>query len=174
MKKWISIMFILGTIFLAGCTKTVPSTISFDTFSTTIKSPYQYQQTKISTDTEEIQKIYTSTNSGLQSSIIIANQAVLSGDSISFANENLKILRSNLEWKGVITNTKSISLSCGDEDVPASISTIEVQKNTTTRYVSQLYFVYQHKWYIISHLTENKDEVKWIQKWLANISCPKN
>lgn len=174
MQKKVIATFIIASTLLAGCVKTQSSSISFDTFWTTIKSPYQYQQTKISSDTKEIQKVYTTTASGVLWSIIIANQPVLSGDSISFANENLKALRTNIAWRWNITDTENVELSCGDDDILGSMSTIEVKKDAITRYVTQLYFVYEHKWYIVSHLTENKDEVKWIQKSFSKINCPKN
>ena len=181
MKKRAIGTILIGTILLAGCVKTQSSVISFDTFSTTIKSPYVYQQTKITTNTPEIQKIYTSTNSGAQWSIIIASEATIWEDSASFANNNIETLKSNLEWKGIITDTKNLTLSCGDDDIEASISTIEVQKETENeniiRYVTQMYFVYQNKGYTVSHLTQNKDEVKWVQKGFTKIkhnTCIKN
>ena len=178
MKKWVIWTMVIGTILLAGCVKTQSSVISFDTFSTSIKSPYTYQETKITTNTPEIQKIYTSINSGAQASILIANKWTLSEDSIAFANQSLKTLRSNLGPKWTITDTETITLSCGNDDIPASISTIEVviqeAKGTSTRYVTQMYFIYQKKEYTISHFTQDKDEVKWIQKWFAKINCPKN
>jgi len=145
MKKR-TIVACIGTAFLlAACTKTQTSTIAFDTFSTTVKSPYLYIQTKTNTDNASIQKVYTTTESGFKASIIIANEAVLSGDSISFANDNLKTLRASLADKGQITETNNVTLSCGETEIPGSLSTIKVNQNGRVRFVSQLYFVYQHK-----------------------------
>lgn len=173
MKKRTIGLTIAAAMLLGACTKTQSSTIAFDTFSTTIKSPSLYSQKKVTTDNGSIQKIYTTSNSGFQSSIIIANEAVLSGDSISFANENLKTLRTSLENRGKITETKNVEVSCGDTEIPASLSTIEVNQEGRVRYVSQLYFVSNLKGYIVSHLTEDESEVSGIQKGLSNITCEK-
>ena len=170
-KLWISIALLM-TVVVAGCTKTQESVISFDTFTTTVKSPYVYTQTKV-TANNNVQKVYTTTQSGFRSSIIIANEAVLSGDSISFANENLTTLRTNLENRGKITDTQTITLNCGDKEIPASISTIEVTQWETTRYVSQMYFVNNLKGYIISHLSEDKSDAKSVQKGLRKLTCEK-
>jgi hypothetical protein len=164
MKKLTIGLTIAATILLAACTKTQSSIIAFDTFSTTVKSPYLYTQTKPNTNNTSIQKVYTTSESGFQASIIIANEAVLSGDSISFANDNLKTLRTSLENRGKITETKNVELSCGDTKVPGSLSTITVNQNGRVRFVSQLYFVYKHKGYIVSHLTEDESEISGIQK----------
>ncbi len=171
-KRNIGIL-IATTFLLAACTKTQSSTLSFDTFSTTIKSPYLYTQTKLTSDNAKIQKVYTTAESGFQASIIIANEAVLSGDNISFANDNLKTLRAGIADRGEIKDTTNVKLSCGDEEIPASMSAIEVKQSGKMRYITQLYFVYQHKGYIVSHLTEDESEVSGIQKWLSNITCEK-
>ncbi|MEI6426344.1 MAG: hypothetical protein WCO66_03255 [Candidatus Absconditabacteria bacterium] len=171
-KRNIGIL-IATTFLLAACTKTQSSTLSFDTFSTTIKSPYLYTQTKLTSDNAKIQKVYTTAESGFQASIIIANEAVLSGDNISFANDNLKTLRAGIADRGEIKDTTNVKLSCGDEEIPASMSAIEVKQSGKMRYITQLYFVYQHKGYIVSHLTEDESEVSGIQKGLSNITCEK-
>jgi|GEM_PF-4097114 len=173
MKKRTIGLTIATAMLLGACTKTQESIISFDTFSTTIKSPYVYTQSRFATENVSTQKVYTTTNSGFQASIIIANEAVLSGDSISFANDNLKTLRAGLENRGKITETKNVELSCDDTKIPASLSTIEVNQDGRVRYVSQLYFVYNLKGYIVSHLTEDESEVSGVQKGLSNITCEK-
>jgi len=173
MKKRTIGLTIATAMLLGACTKIQESIIAFDTFSTTIKSPYVYTQSRFATENVSTQKVYTTTNSGFQASIIIANEAVLSGDSISFANDNLKTLRAGLENRGSITETKNVELSCDDTKIPASLSTIEVNQDGRVRYVSQLYFVYNLKGYIVSHLTEDESEVSAIQKGFSNITCEK-
>lgn len=174
MRKWILALSVLTLLVVSWCTKTQPSTIAFDTFSTTIKSPYLYKQSKTASQSPDINKIYTTAESGFQASIIISNSVGISGDSITFANENLKDLRENLKNKWEIIESDNIKLSCWDTDIPAVLSSIEVKQNGKIRYVSQMYFVYAQKWYIVSHITEEKSEVKWVQRGFKNIECPKN
>lgn len=174
MKKWIFWAALLATIMLAWCAKTQVSNISFDIFSDAVKSPFIYTATKITSDNPNIEKVYTTSASGFQSSIIIASEAVLSWDSVSFANNNLKTIR---EWiaknKWEILNTDNIEITCGEKEIPGIISTMVATVAWQTRYITQLYFVSDLKWYVVSHLSEDKSDADSVNDSLKDITCKK-
>lgn len=172
MKKIITMCIGFWVLFfLAGCNN-IKSSIAFDTFTTEIKSSLPYSQIKTKSSSENVEKIYTTNETWFQSSIIVIKNNVSSGtDSISFANENLATLRTDIKKNGQIVDSESIEISCGDKEIAANISSIEVQKWDKTRYISQIYFVNKENGYIVSHLTEDKSESKVAKKWLENIHC---
>ena len=174
MKKWIIWAVLLATIALAGCAKTQVSNISFGVFSDAIKSPSVYVATKINSTNPNIEKVYTTVASGFQSSIIVASEAVLSGDSVSFANDNLKTVRAWIEKnKWSILNTDNIDITCGDKKIPAIISTMTSTVGGQIRYITQLYFVSDLKGYIVSHVSEDKSDADSVNSSLKDITCKK-
>ena len=174
MKKWIIWLALLATVILAGCGKTQTSNISFGIFSDAIKSPLIYSASKITSNNPNIEKVYTTAASGFQSSIIIASEAVLSGDSVSFANDNLKTVRAGIEKnKWSILDTNNIEFTCWDKKIPAIISTMTATVGGQTRYITQVYFVSDLKGYVISHLSEDKSDTSSVTDSLKDITCKK-
>ncbi len=174
MKKWIIWAAFLITGILAGCGKVQTSNISFDIFSDSIKSPFTYSATKITSTNPNIEKVYTTNASGFQSSIIVASEAVLSGDSISFADDNLKTVRAGIEknqWS--ILDTNNIEFTCGDKEIPAIISSMKATVGGKTRYITQVYFVSDLKGYIVSHLSEDESDADAVNDSLKDITCKK-
>lgn len=169
-KKVINILMLGSAILLAWC-NSIKSSISFDTFMTEIDSDFAYKQVKVSDKSGYVKKVYTTENSGFQNSLVISKQTIETGNSIEFANENLSVLRKNIEKNGQITDSETITLECWENEIQASISSIEVTKWEKTRYITQLYFVNNKDGYTVSHLTEDNSEAKAAKKWLSKIQC---